>query len=161
MYVFGHAGLTIAAARRFDKDVDPRLAGLLALGPDIVDKPLSRLFPEFVHHNTRSLGHTALFSFAILIGALLWNRKPKTALVLGACFAGHLLLDGMWRNDNPVILLWPLLGPFPYPQWGPVFSGLTAFNVAGEIAGLVLLVRLFGLRDRRSVLRFLKTGKAA
>ena len=36
MYVLGHIGLTVAAVRRLERDVDTRWAALLALAPDIL-----------------------------------------------------------------------------------------------------------------------------
>lgn len=164
MFAFGHAGLTYAAARAVDREVDPRWAALLALGPDFVDKPMALLLPAFAHRNTRGLGHTAAFSFVVLAALLLWKRRPKTALVLWGCWLAHFLCDAMWRGDNPVILFWPLLGGFPPPARGPVFSWLTAFNVAAEIAGAIVVTRFVqrhGLAERGRLLAFLKNGVKA
>jgi inner membrane protein len=158
LFIFGHAGLTIAAARALDRDVDLRWAAVLALGPDLLDKPLSRLIPELVNHNTRSFGHTLLFSVLILTAALIWKRRFKPALVLWACYAGHFVLDGMWRNTNPAILFWPALGGFPPNIRGPRLSWYMAAMVAGELAGLAVIHRM-GLFDRRRLAAFLKTGR--
>ncbi len=149
MYVLGHVGLTLAAARRVERDVDARWVALLALAPDLLDKPLSRLTPHLAHHNTRSLGHSLAFSLCVLGALLLWKRKPRPALVLWGCYAGHFLLDAMWSGHNPRILFWPLLGDFPPPVYGPFFSWMTLWNVLGEVAGLIALVRLYRLRSRR------------
>lgn len=164
MYIFGHAGLTIAAARAVDRDVDPRWAAALALIPDLLDKPGARLWPALVHHNTRNFGHTLLF--ALLVGAalLIWKRRPKAALVLWGCYAGHFLLDAMWLDGNPAVLFWPLLGDFPRPVYGPLLSWLTAWYVLGEIAGLILLYKLarrHGLFERPRLAAFLKSGRLA
>ena len=115
----------------------------LALAPDIIDKPLSRLIPGLVHHNTRGFGHTLLFSAFVFVGLLIWKRRPKAALLLWACYAGHFLLDAMWLSHNPTILFWPLLGDFPLPMRGPFFSGPMLWNILGEIAGLAMLFRLY------------------
>lgn len=164
MFVFGHAGLTVAAARAVDRDVDVRWAAVLALGPDLLDKPLSRLIPAVVNHNTRGFGHSLLFSLAVLAALLLWTRKPRAALLLWGCYAGHFLLDCMWRHRNPAILFWPLLGGFPPPVRGPFISWFTLVNVLGELAGLTVVVKLVGrhrLRERPRLLAFLKSGKLA
>lgn len=158
MFIFGHAGLTIAAARAVDRDVDLRWAVLLALGPDLLDKPLSRLIPEIVNHNTRAFGHTLLFSLLVFTALLLRQRRVRPALVLWACYAGHFVLDGMWRNTNPVILLWPALGAFPPNLRGPRMSWYMAAMIAGELAGLAVIHRL-GLFDRRRLAGFLRTGR--
>lgn len=162
MYVFGHAGLTLAAARAVNREVDPRWAVLLALAPDLIDKPGSRLWPALVHHNTRGFGHTLLFSLIVLAALLAWKRRPKPALVLWGCYVGHFLCDSMWREDNPVILLWPLLGDFPRPVRGPYLSEIMLWVVAAEIAGLIYLVKLarrHGLFERPRLAAFLKSGR--
>ncbi len=146
MFVFGHSGLTIAAARKADPAVDPRLVAALALGPDLLDKPLSRLAPHFVHHNTRSLGHSLIFSAVVFAGLLAWKKRPKTALLLWACYAGHFLLDAMWTAPNPTVLFWPLLGAFPPPARGPLFDWPLLVNGLGELAGLAVVYPL--LRQR-------------
>lgn len=161
MFIFGHTGLTIAAARAADRGIDVRWAAALALAPDLLDKPLSHLCPALVHHNTRNFGHTAFFALFVLAALLIWKRRSKPALVLWGCYIGHFLLDSMWRNDNPAILFWPLLGDFPRPTRGPLISWLMLWSVLGEIAGLIILVRLARRhalfeRPRRSA--FLKSG---
>ena len=164
MFVFGHAGLTIAAARAVDRDVDARWAAALALGPDLLDKPVSRLFPALVHHNTRNFGHTLLFSLFVLAALLLWKRRPKAAFLLWGCYVGHFVCDAMWRKGSHAILLWPLLGDFPTSTRGPVFSWLTVWYIAGELAGLYViagLVRRNGLNERPRLASFLKTGRLA
>ncbi len=158
MFVFGHAGLTLAAARAVDREIDPRWAVLFAWGPDLIDKPIRLLLPVFSNHNTRSLGHSLALSLAVFAGLLLWKRKPKPALVLWACYAGHFLLDSMWLHPSPIVLCWPLLGDFPRPVRGPILSWLTLWNVAGEFAGAVVLSRL-GLFDAERLKAVLKTGR--
>lgn len=160
MYVFGHAGLTIAAARSLDRGVDLRWAALLALAPDLLDKPVRYLFPEIVNYNTRGFGHTLLFSLFVLAAALIWTRRPRTAFALWACYAGHFLFDSMWRGENPVILLWPLLGDFPPYVRGNIVSLLTLSNVLCELAGLYAVHRL-GLFNRPRLTALLKTGRLA
>ena len=162
MFVFGHAGLTIAAARSVERDTDLRWAVFLALAPDLLDKPLSRLLPALVHHNTRSFGHTLLFSFFVLAALLLWKRRARPALLLWGCYLGHFLFDSMWRNENPVILFWPLLGDFPTPIHGRFLSPLGAWYLFGELVGLVILVRLYRrhrLFERPRLDAFLSSGR--
>ena len=164
MLLFGHAGLTISAARAVDRDVDPRWAAVLALGPDLLDKPVSLLYPTLVNHNTRGFGHTTLFSLLVLTALLIWKRRPKPAFVLWACYTGHFLLDSMWLDSNPAILLWPLLGDFPPFVRGPITNSFTPWNVLSEIAGLILLVTLarrHGLFERTKLAAFLKSGRLA
>jgi len=158
VFVLGHAGLTLAAARAADRTVDPRWAVLLALGPDLIDKPVRLLLPQFANHNTRSIGHSLALSMVLLAALLLWKRKPKAALVLWACYAGHFLLDSMWLHPSPIVLCWPLLGGFPRPVRGPMLSWLTVWNVLGELTGAFCLHRL-GLFDPARLKSALKTGR--
>lgn len=164
MYVFGHAGLTLAAARAVDREADPRWAVLLSLAPDLIDKPGSLLWPALVQHNTRGFGHTLLFSLIVLAGLLAWKRRPKPALVLWGCYAGHFIFDALWLGANPAVLFWPLLGAFPPPVHGRGLSWLTAWYVLGELAGLAFLVKLarrHGLFERPRLAALLKTGRLA
>jgi membrane-bound metal-dependent hydrolase YbcI (DUF457 family) len=164
MYVFGHSGLTLAAARAVDREVDPRWAVLLALAPDLIDKPGAHLWPALVHHNSRGFGHTLLFSLIVLAALLAWKRRPKPALVLWGCYAGHFLFDSMWTHGNHAILLWPLLGAFPRPTYGHGFSWLSLWYVLGEVAGLFILVKLarrHGLSELPRLAAFLKSGRLA
>lgn len=162
MFVFGHAGLTVAAVRAVDRDIDLRWAVLLAWAPDLIDKPVRVLLPALVSHNTRSFGHSLLVSLVVLAALLAWRRRPKEALILWGCFAGHFLLDSMWLHPSPAVLLWPLLGDFPAPVRGPMISWLTVWNAAGELAGLAVLHRLakrHGLLERPRLLAYLKSGR--
>ena len=164
MYIFGHAGTALAAARAIDREVDPRWAVLLTLAPDLIDKPGSQLWPALVNHNTRGFGHTLLFSLVVLGALLAWKRRPKPALVLWGCYAAHFLCDSMWRENNPVILFWPLLGDFPRPVRDHFFSEFMLWVFVAEIAGLIFLVKLarrHGLLERRRFAAFLRSGRLA
>lgn len=143
MYILGHAGLTAEAARRVDPKVDRRWAAALALGPDLVDKPLSVLAPSIAHANTRGIGHSFAFSLLVLAALFAWKRKPRAALLLWACWAGHFVLDLLWLPGNWTFLLWPALGDFPPPSRGPMWSPLTVYNILGEAAGFWLLRRAY------------------
>lgn len=107
MLLFAHIGLALAAGRMF------RRASLafLALGsilPDIIDKPLGQLVYGTPAMG-RTISHTLLF--LLFISALaLYLRDARLASLSGGVLT-HLALDFMWAS--PVILLWPLLGPFP------------------------------------------------
>jgi membrane-bound metal-dependent hydrolase YbcI (DUF457 family) len=158
VYVFGHVGLTLAAARAVDRDVDLRWAALLAVGPDLLDKPGARLWPTFVNHNSRGFGHTMMFALLVFAALLVLKRPPRRALVLWGCYVGHFLLDSMWMRDNPVIFLWPMLGDFPAPVHAHGFTWMFAWYMAGEIAGLAILARL-GLFERARFAAFLKSGR--
>ena len=162
MFVFGHAGLTVTAAHALDRETDLRWAAALSLAPDFLDKPLSKLVPALVHHNTRSFGHTLVFSLCVLAALLIWKRHPKAALVLWGCYTGHFLLDGMWLGSNPAILFWPMLGAFPPPVRGPLISWHVLYNLLGEIAGLIAIFKLarrYRLSEQPKLDAFLISGR--
>lgn len=160
MYLFGHVGFTTAAVRR-DRGVDLRAALLMALLPDLIDKPVRLLWPALVSYNTRSFAHSLLGAAAALV-VLLALRVGRPWL-LWACYLGHLLLDRMWLNDSPAILLWPLLGPLRRPTTDyTVDTALTVYNILSEIAGLALLIhiaRRHGLFRRARLTALLRTGR--
>ncbi|UPT75224.1 MAG: metal-dependent hydrolase [Elusimicrobiota bacterium] len=162
MFPFGHAGPAIAAARR--AGADPRLAALFALGPDLVDKPLSVLIPALASGNTRGVAHTALAA-VVLGGALVAaRRRPRGAAFLWGCWAAHLLLDRMWLGRGPDIFFWPLRGALPpMEREGFIESHLDFWYLGGEAAGL-LFVGIFLWRerlfDRVRLAALLRTGRA-
>lgn len=148
MYIFGHLGITTGAALAYDRKADVRLAMLLAILPDLLDKPAA-LLPVTLG-NTRSFAHGVLGAGAVL-GALLVlkRRRPAEAIALWACYAGHLALDRMWLGRDARILLWPFLGGFPpRDREGPGTPYLLAWNVAGEVIGFAIL---YALARRRRV----------
>ena len=151
MFLFGHAGITLAAAvlinRAIGKSHNPAagtpgsgaqppsatqdsnlfskvtswltsLAGsidirLLLIGsllPDIIDKPIGRLFFRETFNNGRIFAHTLAFLVVLTLSGwlLYWSRKKNFLLVLSFGVLTHLFLDIMWKN--PRTLLWPLYG---------------------------------------------------
>jgi hypothetical protein len=107
MLLLAHVGLTLAAGRIFRRT---NLA-FLALGsmlPDIIDKPLGQLLYGSPAMG-RTFAHTLLF-LLLISGLALYLRDVRLASMSGGVLT-HLILDSMWAS--PIILLWPLLGPFP------------------------------------------------
>jgi len=161
MFPLGHVGPAITVAER--GEADPRWAALFALGPDLIDKPLSVLLPSLVSGNTRNFGHTALAAAAVLAALLAARGRLRGALLLGGCWAAHLLLDRMWLDPNPAIFLWPLRGPFPRPvSDGFTDTHFTPWYLVGEFVGLILVV-VFVRRHRLTSLArlgdFIRIGR--
>lgn len=167
MYILGHSAITASAANAADRDMDLRAAAALSLAPDLIDKPVHLLFPALVNGSGRSFAHSALGALgALAVLALLLARRPslRRPLLLWACYLGHFLLDRMWEHDNPKIVLWPLLGPFPtqLPGVGPGDGAVLGYNLAGELIGLALILRLSRLHrlyERPRLAAFLRTGR--
>jgi len=162
MFPLGHLGLPLGVARALRRRRDPRPlppgAGWLALGalgPDLVDKPLSLLAEPL--SNGRTFGHTlASALFLLLVGGLARRgRRARAPLLLALGWASHLVLDRMW--NRPETLFWPLLGA-SFPRGEPIRhpGALLAFlrdpwNLGGEVAGGLVLALLAweALRLRR------------
>lgn len=144
MYILGHSGITLYAARAVDPEIDWRAPVVLALLPDLIDKPLALLFPAWVNFSTRAFGHTFLAWLVVLAALALLRRRLKHPWVLWACFAGHAVLDMMWTGDSRAIFAWPLLGPIPPPTFavGSFWTPARIYNVIGEVVGLTLLLKL-------------------
>jgi inner membrane protein len=150
MLLFGHAGITIAAARISDLVFPPsasdknksgfryKLSSILdklrdtsgrldyrmviigSMLPDIIDKPLALMFGSSGLFTGRGYAHTLLFSLLLLAGGIIF-KKPR---VLTLCVAGfsHLILDEIW--EIPVTLFWPLLGKLDITDTEGWFSRL-------------------------------------
>ena len=145
MLLFGHVGITAAAAGLTDAAFPPealhnsesglryRIALILSyfrdstghfdyrmiiigsMLPDIIDKPLFLLFSESGLFTGRSHAHTLLFALLLLSGGLLSRKSWLLTLALASFF--HLFLDSIW--NNPETLFWPFLGRFaPYQAEG-------------------------------------------
>ncbi len=147
MLILGHVGLTTRAVDAVDRKADLRAPALLALMPDLVDKPLALFWPALVNGSTRSFAHSLLGAAAALAGLSALRLGWRRTLLLWGCYAGHLFLDRMWRPDSVAILFWPLLGPFPKPQrFHPFASHLLRYNLCGEALGLLALIDLYRRR---------------
>jgi len=165
MLFFGHVGLTVAGVRAVEPEADLRAPVFFALLPDLLDKPAAFLMPHLVHGNTRNFGHSlagAALVFAVLYVA---RRRFCQPLLLWACYLGHFLLDRMWLEPGPTILLWPSLGAFPsHLPDGPKTPHLFLYNAAGELLGLAILLQLarrHRLHEGPRRDEFLRTGRLA
>lgn len=112
MLLFAHLGITLALGRfiaaRYALAVNLLFLGLGSMLPDIIDKPLGLLL-----YGTPNMGriycHTLLF-LLIMAALTAYSRDLRLISLTGGVLV-HLVLDFMW--NSPVILFWPLLGPFP------------------------------------------------
>lgn len=141
MLLFGHVGITAAAAKLTDIAFPPELLHnqdpgfrykaasvlskirdtsgnldyrMIIIGsvlPDIIDKPLFLLFSESGLFTGRSHAHTLLFALLLLSGGVFSRKSWLLTLALANIF--HLFLDLIW--NCPETLFWPFLGEFkPY-----------------------------------------------
>ncbi len=144
--------------------IDYRIVLLGSLLPDIIDKPVWFFVTGATSLSGRDYAHTLLFNLVLFFGALVLirYRKPWLLIISLSSFI-HLVLDQMW--NSPVILLWPLLGPFSKKEtvgWlSNIFQVLFSYPEVyiPEIIGLVIML-LFAYRlvKRRSVISFIRDG---
>ena len=144
--------------------IDYRAVLLGSMLPDIFDKPtwlfaFGDLFPT-----GRGYAHSLLFNLVLLIGALVFFKRRKSwRLTVSLSSFIHLLLDQIW--NDPVVLLWPLLGRLPESETAGWYSYIikTLFSDPSvyipEIVGFaVLLVLASRLVVRKELTTFTKTG---
>jgi hypothetical protein len=165
MLVIGHTGLAAGAVRAIERDVDLRLVALVAVLPDLIDKPLWLLAPWFANGWTRTAGHslTAFVVFTLLVSVRLRARAWPYVLA----YASHLLLDRIWWDGH---ITWPFGGFFVFPkytydhteQWWAKFTDL--WTMGGEaLGGLVFLALALRGRfwERERWRAFRGTGRVA
>lgn len=170
---FWHVGVTCAlvllalGARR----IDYRVVMLGSILPDLLDKPIGRIFFARRFQNGRLFGHTLLFVVVMVLAIQLVLRgsAARRWFILPIAALLHMALDGMWAQ--PVTLFWPLFGarfpPDPVPDyWLEVL--LRPFRhpaeLVREVIGLALLVYLglaFELQHGGPRREFFRRGEVA
>jgi inner membrane protein len=168
--LFWHLGVTAAVifmtlGRR---RIDYRVVLLGAILPDLIDKPIGRIFFEKEFQTSRLFGHTLLVWVVVLLAIQLTLRGPTARrwFILPIAAMLHLALDGMW--NDPVTLFWPLFGTeFPkvpvQDYWLEVFLRPLEhpWVLAQEIVGLGLLLYLgfaYRLHERATRREFIRSG---
>jgi hypothetical protein len=129
-----------------------------------VDKPLAFLVIPLFHHNTRTIGHSAVFGLGLLVVGLLLLRFAARSgpLVVALGSLSHLPFDGMWTV--PGTLFWPLLGwSFPWAAETPGLSRIWEYlgepaRLIPDIVGLLAILYILFKARRRGLLRFIRTG---
>jgi len=154
MFPFGHVGLAVGVivaglliAKRPDVlgKVDFRIVVVLAMLPDIIDKPLGHFILGESLNNGRTYSHTLVFLLLVAIVCIIVFKKLFWVYVLPV--VGHQTLDMMW--DNPKAMFWPIYG-FGFKQmdmdvWSHWWEELAQneYVLIGEMAGLLILVTVF------------------
>ena len=126
MLFFFHllTGLLIGVALAIlvhDRNAIP-VAGVAAVLPDLVDKPIGHILLAGSLNSGRLICHGLLFAVAVLLAGIILLRWKGTWLGIAA-FLGvfsHQVLDFMWRM--PINWLFPFLGPYPPGQTLDYFS---------------------------------------
>jgi inner membrane protein len=168
--LFWHLGVTAAVVffTLGRRRIDYRVVLFGAILPDLIDKPIGRIFFEEQFQNSRLIGHTLLFSLALLlmIQMILRGAAARRWFILPIACMLHLVLDAMW--SEPVTFFWPLFGT-EFPEvlvenyWLDVFLRPLEHPavLAQEIVGLGLLLYLgyaYRLHTAAHLKGFIRTG---
>ncbi|MGH2767352.1 MAG: metal-dependent hydrolase [Actinomycetota bacterium] len=171
--LFWHLGVTVAVifVTLGRRRIDYRVVLLGAILPDLIDKPVGRIFFESSFETSRLFGHTLLFPLALLLGIqiLLREERARRWFVLPIAALVHVGLDGMW--GDPITLFWPLFG-WEFPRvpvrsywWEVLLRPIQhPLEAAKEVVGLILLAYLgyaFDLYKSPPRRRFLRNGRLA
>lgn len=169
--LFWHLGATLWLFRWIFRDpkVDVRFLLVGAVLPDLVDLPLGTILLADTYATGELWAHSLVVPslyIAIVLVATRRGRKRRAWMALGVGWLFHLLLDGMWLDQE--VFLWPVFGldipsgegPFWQLAWSRALSDpwrwvLEAVAV-GYLSWLWFAVGL-NLPDRRSTV--VETGR--
>ena len=115
MFIFGHLGFGQFIARPWHQRLSWWGVAIGSLLPDLVDKPLFYLLPQF-YGGSRLYGHTLIFLCNVSLLGLSLHSKRWISVAIG--IATHLLIDNLGdplhvenSTDASIrTLLWPLFG---------------------------------------------------
>lgn len=149
--------------------MDYRVVVMGSVAADLIDKPLGLwLTPDFVSHNTRSVGHSLIFCLILFILPVFFKKTwSKNIIIVAVASTFHLIFDQMWIHRG--IVLWPIYGwGFPivdsttFSEYsGHVLSNLYHFyKYPWELVGMTIIV-LFVIHIiyTHNVVSFLRYGK--
>ncbi len=94
-----------------DPKVDVRFLLLGALIPDLIDLPIGTVILVDRYSSSELWGHSlaaASVYMAVVLIATRRGRRRRAWMALGVAWLFHLLLDGMWINEE--VFLWPFFG---------------------------------------------------
>jgi inner membrane protein len=168
--IFWHSGLTMLIVwfvMRGNTRIDYRVVALASLIPDLIDKPIGRVFFRDGFENGRLFGHTLLLNAAFFcVLFFMRGRRKRQFTLIPLSSLLHLAEDGMW--SEPRTFWWPLFGTdFPrLPSDGGFWSMFDPTRHPGvfvqEGIGLLVIAWLLashGLLNRAGIRSFLRTGR--
>jgi inner membrane protein len=162
--LFWHLGASLWLFRWIFRDpkVDIRFLFLGAILPDLVDLPVGALILADRYATSELWFHSLLLPTLFMTAVLLLTRRGRrrrASMALSVAWLFHLLLDGMWLDQE--VFLWPFFGDIPpgrAPFWPLAWERAMSdpWRWVTEAVGLAYLVWLwvslgFGSSERRSV----------
>lgn len=168
--ILWHSGLTMLIVwfvMRGNTRIDYRIVAAASLIPDVIDKPIGRIFFREHFESGRIFGHTLLLNVAFFCVLFFMRGRAKRAFTLiPLASLLHLAEDGMW--NTPQVFWWPLFGTsFPkQPLDGGFLSMFDPVSHPGvfvqEAIGLAVIVWLLAshsLLNRDGIRSFVRTGR--
>jgi inner membrane protein len=122
--LFWHLGATLWLFRWIFRDpkVDVRFLLLGAILPDLLDLPVGTMILADRYSTGELWAHSLILPTIYMIVVLLSTRRGRQRrawMAVGVGWLFHLLLDGMWADQN--VFLWPFFGwevpPGEAPFW--------------------------------------------
>ena len=122
--LFWHLGASLWLFRWIFRDpkVDVRFLLVGALIPDLIDLPIGTVLLADRYSTGELWFHSLLLPTVYMAGVLVLTRRGRRRrafMAFGIGWLFHLLLDGMWVNDQ--VFLWPFAGweipPGEAPFW--------------------------------------------
>ena len=167
--ILWHAGLSMLIVwfvMRGNPRVDYRVVVVASLLPDLIDKPIGRVFLRTRFESGRLYAHTLLFNLLLFCALFFMRGRAKRRYVLVPLSSLlHIAEDGVW--SRPAIFWWPLFGT-EFPR-DPVPGGFLAFLNPAEHPGalwqeavglgiILWLLASHGMLSFSGLRTFLRTG---
>ena len=160
--LFWHLGGTLWLFRWIFRDpkVDVRFLLLGAILPDLIDLPIGTVILADRYSTGELWSHSLLAASVYMVAVLLLTRRGRRRrawMALGVGWLFHLLLDGMWAEQE--VFLWPFFGweipPGEAPFWPLAWERALSdpWRWVEEIIGVAYLVWLWIALDMSSVSR--------
>lgn len=149
--LFWHLGGNLWLFRWIFRDpkVDVRFLLFGAVLADLIDMPLGTLILSDRYSTSELWAHSltlpTLYMTVVLL-ATRRGRRRRALMAVGVGWLFHLLLDGMWTNQE--VLFWPFFGDFPRgasPFWPLAWERALSdpWRWLREVTGIVYLAWLW------------------
>lgn len=168
--LFWHVGATLWLFRWVFRDpkVDIRFLLVGAILPDVIDLTLGTIVLADRYSTGELWFHSLLLPALYMTAVVVFTRRGRRRrafMAVGVGWLFHLLLDGMWANEE--VFLWPFFGDIPAgesPFWPLAWERALAdpWRWVREAVGIAYLVWLWialGLSDGERRRTTLRTGR--
>lgn len=168
--LFWHVGATLWLFRWIFRDpkVDVRFLLVGAILPDVIDLTMGTVVLADRYSTGELWFHSLILPTVYMTAVLILTRRGRRRrafMALGVGWLFHLLLDGIWTNQE--VFLWPFFGDIPAgesPFWPLAWERALSdpWRWIEEAIGLGYLIWLWialGLSETEKRRRVLETGR--